>query len=291
MTLHRTLAIAAAAIVASTTLGAAPPQAADVDRWAWTLDGEDCHLIPPLPPTGLGHGTTPVETGPCPGVRPGAAVNVSGGNCTMNFLFEGFKLVKGQKVSTGRYVGTAGHCIVSVGVERTWSGATGPIAYDGAGKRIGTVVYATLVDPKDFALIHLDPGVQANAQMCHWGGPLALNRELSKDPVVLRQSGQGEGFGQSVPGRTHLGTSMANANHVRALGPALYGDSGSPVITDDGEAVGVLVAGGVFAGVRTDAVDSGIIQITRLGPQMDRAANQLGLVDLQLLTAPLTAED
>lgn len=289
------LTIVTVTLAAFALLGAAPAPVDDGDastRFAWTIHGEDCDLIPPRTVavgTPRAGGTTPVETGPCPGVRPGAAVTIGTDGCTMNFLFEGFRVHKGDRVSTGHYVATAGHCVVSPGVERTWSGNTGPVAYDGGGRRIGTVVYATLTDPKDFAVIRIDSEVKVNGQMCHWGGPLSMNRDLSKSPAVLRQSGQGDGFGQVVPGRTHVASSLADPHHVRAFGPALYGDSGSPVITEDGAAVGVLVAGGVFSGVRTDAVDTGVIHITRLGPQVDRAAAQLGLVDLQLLTAPLAS--
>jgi SAM-dependent MidA family methyltransferase len=42
------------------------------------------------------------------------------------------------------------------------------------GNRIGEFAYAILQDPKDFALIRLDPGVAANPQMCHFGGPTGV---------------------------------------------------------------------------------------------------------------------
>lgn len=287
MTLRRTLATVAAALVASTTIAATPA----ADPWAWTLDGHDCSLIPPVPAELME--TMPVVTGPCPGVRPGARV-VIGGGCTMNFLFEGWRIVEDKKVFAGRYIGTAGHCVFAEGadnVERTWSASSGPVARDGAGNRIGSVVYAILKDPKDFALIRLDNGVEASAQMCHWGGPLSLTRDIVKQPLGLRQSGQGDIYGSTVPGRTHWAGSMVSSDHVFATGPAIYGDSGSPVITTDGKAVGVLVSGGVYTSVRTDAIDSGIIAITRLGPQADRAQSQLGLVDLLLQTAPLANDD
>ncbi|MBW3663304.1 MAG: serine protease [Actinobacteria bacterium] len=289
MTLRRTVATVAAALAAAASLAAVPPAA---DPWAWTLDGRDCSLIAPVPAEVME--TMPVETGPCPGVRPGARVVIGGGGCTMNFLFEGWRIVKDKRVFAGRYIGTAGHCVFDEGadnVEQTWSASSGPVARDAAGNRIGSVVYAILKDPKDFALIRLDSGVEASAQMCHWGGPVSLSRDIVKQPVTLRQSGQGDIYGSTIPGRTHWAGSMASSDHVFATGPAIYGDSGSPVITQDGKAVGVLVGGGVFTSVRTDAVDAGIISITRLGPQADRAQSKLGLVDLFLQTAPLANVD
>lgn len=287
MTLRRALATGAAALLASTTIAATPA----TDRWAWTLDGHDCSLIPPVPAEVME--TMPVVTGACPGVRPGARVVIGGGGCTMNFLFEGWRIVEGKRAFAGRYIGTAGHCVFDEGaddVEQTWPASAGPVARDAAGNRIGRVVYAILEDPKDFALIRLDNGVEASAQMCHWGGPVSLTREIVTEPVTLRQSGQGEVYGSTTPGRTHWAGSMVSSDHVFATGPALDGDSGSPVITQDGEAVGVLVGGLVHTNVRTDAIDSGIISITRLGPQADRAQSQLGLVDLFLQTAALADE-
>ena len=289
MTLRRTLATLAAALGAAASLAAVPPTD---DPWAWTLDGEDCSLIPPLPAAVLD--SMPIVTGPCPGVRPGARVVIGSGGCTMNFLFEGWRIVEDKKVFAGHYIGTAGHCVFpedADNVEQTWSASSGPVARDAAGNRIGSVVYAILKDPKDFALIRLDKGVEASPQMCHWGGPLSLNRDIVKQPVTLRQSGQGDIYGSTVPGRTHYAGSMVSSDHVYATGPALYGDSGSPVISQDGRAVGVLVSGGAHTSVRTDAIDSGIVAITRLGPQADRAQSKLGLIELNLRTAPLANDD
>lgn len=239
---------------------------------SWRLGGVDCNLIAPAE-------ALPFGVGPCPGVRPGAIVRSEKGSCTFNFLFVG---------SDGnRYMGTAGHCILGDSVfsenagEEVWLPGAGPAASDGAGRRVGEFAYAVLQSPKDFALVRLDPGVAADPQMCHFGGPTAINNERPSTPVVLHHRGNGIGFGSTVSARTHVAPSMPDADHVFAMGAAISGDSGSGVISSDGRAVGVLVTVGVHAGGLTDA---GFIGITRLQPQIDQAARALG-VSLALQTA------
>ena len=225
----------------------------------------------------------PVGTGTCPGVRPGAIVNSDVGQCTFNFLFQG--------ADGDRYMGTAGHCILGespiggdVG-EQSWARGAGPVATDAGGARIGEFAYAILQDPKDFALVRLDPGVPASAQMCHFGGPTGTNSDLTNSPVVLEHFGNGVAIGSVLPARTHLATSMPDPDHVFADGLALPGDSGSGVISADGRAVGVLVTVGVHTGSIGLPTDAGFIGITRLAPQEARAEQVLGTA-LTLVTAP-----
>jgi hypothetical protein len=78
---------------------------------------------------------------------------------------------------------------------------------------------------------------------------------------------------------------MPDPDHVYAQAVALPGDSGSGVISDDGRAVGVLVTVGVHTGsIGTGGLDAGVVGITRLAPQLARAASMLG-VGLTLVTA------
>lgn len=100
---------------------AAPARAAESGD-TWTLDGVECQLIPTKPQPSL---LSPLQAPPigvlvpCPGVRPGALVSSSGGQCTFNFMWLG---------SDGaRYIGTAGHCIVDAGEEQTWAPGSGQI--------------------------------------------------------------------------------------------------------------------------------------------------------------------
>lgn len=274
MTRLRALVAAGAALLATTVFVPTPAQASDGN---WTLGGVPCTI-------GVGTAAPPIGTGTCPGVRPGAVVNSDAGQCTFNFLFRG---------SDGnRYMGTAGHCILGesptggdVG-ERTWAAGSGPVATDADGNRVGEFAYAILQDPKDFALIRLDPGVAASPQMCHFGGPTGRNDALVQEPVVLHHFGQGLLLGQTVPGRTHLALSMPDPDHVYANGAAIFGDSGSGVIDDTGKAVGVLVTIGVHTAQVGTTTDAGVIGITRLAPQQQRAGQALG-IRLRLVTAPL----
>jgi hypothetical protein len=266
------------ALVGAATLLLAAPASAPAGGTNFTLGGKPCKLIG-VP------AAAPVGTGTCPGVRPGAIVQSDAGQCTFNFLFTG---------SDGsRYMGTAGHCILGdspiggdVG-EESWSAGSGPVARDGNGNRIGEFAYAILQDPKDFALIRLDPGVSASPQMCHFGGPTAVNPDQGSNTVVLQHFGNGLAVGSVLPARSHVAVGMPDPDHVYANGAAAPGDSGSGVISSDGRAVGVLVTVGVHtASIGTGGVDAGTVGITRIPPQQQRAAQVLG-VGLTLQTAGL----
>ncbi|MGH2736703.1 MAG: hypothetical protein ACRDKZ_14070 [Actinomycetota bacterium] len=263
---------------------AAPAQAGIGDALApgegnWTLGGEPCNLIEV--PT-----ATPIGVGACPGVRPGAVIESDNGLCTMNFLFLG---------SDGRrYIGTAGHCILGDSPtggdagEQSWAPGAGPEARDGEGNRIGEFAYAILQDPKDFALVRLDAGVQADPQMCHFGGPTGINSDTPglSAPVQLEHFGNGIGTGTLTPGRTALALGMPDPDHVYAEGAVAPGDSGSGIISADGRAVGVIVTVGVHAAsIGTSGIDAGSVGITRIAPQEARAEQVLGLT-LTIQTAP-----
>jgi hypothetical protein len=243
----------------------------------WTLGGVPTRLIA-VP------AAAPVGITACPGVRPGAIVQSDVGQCTFNFLFSG---------SDGRtYIGTAGHCILGespiggdVG-ESSWAPGSGPVARDASNVRIGEFAYAILQDPKDFALIRLDAGVAASAQMCHFGGPTGATTERTSETVVLHHYGNGVAIGTVLPARTGVAIGMPDPDHVFAELVALPGDSGSGVIDDAGQAVGVLVTVGVHTGsIGTGGVDAGIVGITRIAPQVARASAVLG-ANILLVTAP-----
>lgn len=260
-----------AALVPATPAGAATD--------SFELGGRPCKLIevPQAAPFGVA---------PCPGVRPGAAIETDKGFCSLNFLFTG---------SDGnRYAGTAGHCILGDSAlggedagERSWGSGAGPEVLDANGDRIGEFAYAVLQEPRDFALIRLDSGVAASAAMCFFGGPTGTNSDQTTDPVVLQHYGNGAVVGTVLPARTSLALSAPAPDHVFANGLAAPGDSGGGVISADGRAVGVLVTVGLHAdSIGADGIDAGLIGITRLAPQVARAEEVLGL-DLTLQTAPL----
>ena len=226
-------------------------------------------LVPPLGinlPLGL--------TATCPGLRPGALVRTPIGLCTLAFMFRG---------SDGfRYMATAGHCLLE-GTDQeevTFAPGTGPPARDASGALIGTFVYAVQQEARDFALIRLEPGVPAEPQVCHFGGPTGLAEE--PDLALLGrlvQYGQGRLFGQLVPARSEL-LVASSEEVVLSAGAAAPGDSGSPLLTSDGRAVGIVVGTGPAA---LGLVGTGVVFSTRLGPQLRRATELTGVgYELQL---------
>ena len=289
----------------STDLRSGPEVPAAARSQSFMLGGVPCSLIP-VPSA---NDPAPVGSGQCPGVRPGGRVLSSIGDCTMNFLF---------RASDGtRYIGTAGHCADlgpettfedsdtagNARIERIWPLGDGPVAKDVGGQRIGEFAYAIVYEPKDFALIRLDPGVEASPEMCHFGTPRGVysTTDAEQAAVVLRYFGNGVGASDVAPARTAVALGTPNPDHVFAAGLALPGDSGAGVVTADGQAVGVLVTTGVSGlAVERDhnriptpsdlpeanekGVDLGTMGITRLGPQLARASEKLG-VTLQLITA------
>jgi len=293
-----------AALVVTVLHAPLPAQADGSGRQthSFTLGGVPCSLIP-VPAAG---DAPPVGTESCPGVRPGGRVLTSIGDCTFNFLF--------RDPNGTRYIGTAGHC-VSPGaasneesnpdgngrVERVWPEGSGPVASDPQGHRIGEFVYAIVQPSKDFALIRLDPAVPASPEMCHFGAPHGIFTTNTGAAVVLHYYGSGIGVGTVVPARSAVAMGTPDPDHVFAAGVAVPGDSGSGVMTADGLAIGVLVSFGLhgFSYDRGplrhypgsphpphadgDGVDAGTLGITRLGPQLARASQVLG-VPLDLFT-------
>jgi hypothetical protein len=221
----------------------------------------------------------PFGIGPCPGVRPGAEVWSDTGGCTFNFMFRGYVRdeLTGELVEAGRFMGTAGHCIVVQSEQQhVWAAGTGPEARDGNDRRIGEFAFAVNSSTKDFALIRLDPEIQANPAMCHFGGPTGMH-DPSLSPVaprVIQHFGQGIVFGDTVSARSGAGY-LSDPNWTFAGTGASFGDSGSGVEMDDGRAIGVLVA----------ISPLGVV-ITRLAPRVEDARKALALETLEIQTAP-----
>jgi len=237
----------------------------------------------------------------CTLVQPGGRVLNEGNKepCTLNFMFRG---------SDGeRYIAGAGHCFRNVDAvaPRAWTRHHGPTAHDATGRRIGeyafwTVHYEfgtgnqTLIRARDMALIRLDRSVAASPELAHFGGPTGLNGDLTSSPVVMHSVGNGEGPGYLketgtpvAPARTFVAASMPNPNALGVAGYAGPGDSGSPVISDDGRAVALLVgAGHIGESVTTGATDVGVLELIRL-PQMIAFAERTMRLRLTLMTAPL----
>jgi hypothetical protein len=168
--------------------------------------------------------------------------------------------------------------------EKLWPKGGGPQAKTG-GKRVGEFAYAVLEDPKDFALIRLDPDVEASPEMCHFGGPTGIFEGHSPDTTVVEYYGNGVLIGSVLPARSGVAVGVPNPDHLYAMGVALPGDSGSGVISSDGRALGVLVTTGLHGfGFDENGVDFGTMGITRIVPQIARASEALG-ISLELVTA------
>ena len=244
--------------------------------------------------------TAPVGTGGCPGVRPGSRLITNVGICTANFLF--------RAADGTRYIGTAGHCSRGEGGtgtarEKVWPPGGGPAARDAGGRRIGEFAYGILQShgtgvgltyTKNFALIRLDPGVEASPEMCYFGGPRGLFATDTTGPLVLHYYGNGDTIRDVLPARSGVAQGTPDPDHIYATGLALPGDGGSPVMTADGLALGVLVTSSPHGvGFSTEPggpppayleSQQGTIGMTRLAPQLARAAAMLG-VPLELVTA------
>lgn len=272
-------------LVVLTSLGIATPARAGLldsllgggsDDTEATASPSEATTLPPCQPT-----TVPVVElglGDCSGVYPGARIESGGGQCTLNFLFGG---------GGERFVGTAGHCILSSSPlatdngEQVFAEGEGPEVLDSDGNRIGEYAYAIQEQPKDFALIRLDDNVPASPQVRQFGGPTGVNDEITSDVgSMLFLTGNPLGIGGPLAvGRTLVAADLSDPDVVTARGLVLPGDSGGPALDDQGRAVGSLL------GVTLVGTGAGEILITRLTPQLEQAERAMNL-DLTLQTAP-----
>jgi hypothetical protein len=122
--------------------------------------------------------------------------------------------------------------------------------------------------------------------MAYFGGPTGTNQEAEGGRVVLSYYGNGDGIALAAPARSAVAMDFSDPEHVYAIGVSEPGDSGGPVASKDGRAVGVLVTGGVHGFETRKPLDCGTIGIVRLAPPLRRAEKRLAL-RLELRTAPL----
>ena len=215
----------------------------------------------------------PFGTTGCAGVRPGATLLSGTEKCSFGFVFAGS--------DRRRYITTAGHCAFSpdpaAAKTQVWKAGAGPVVKDAAGKAVGRFVYAVMDGLKDFALIRLDPAVAVSPQMCHFGGPSKLTTEVHNRDVLVHHYGAGTGL-DYVPARTgDAFFGLYREDYVYFYGAASEGDSGSPVIDDDGAAVGMV----------TDLTTpfTGNVGVNRLAGHIAAAGKALK-IRLTLATAP-----
>jgi S1-C subfamily serine protease len=189
----------------------------------------------------------------CPGVQ-GPGVSAAGcivapAGCTANFIYTD---------GSSQYVGTARHCVDSVGQEVVMQVDTTTLA------SVGTVARMTSGEGEpgnDVAIIRIDPAVAAkwgvNPAVPVVGGPQGIYTGCAATPVVH----YGHGYGVAVgPGKLEGG--LATNWHDDGYGWTGFGapgDSGSPVVTAGGQAAGNFThlivdtadyAGSTLAGMR-----------------------------------------
>ncbi len=223
--------------------GATPALAGTLDR-ASSLTPQQRAQVIAAGATGLSVGEEQLNTA-CPGyaargVSAGACI-VSPAGCTANFIF----------ASGGtRYIGTARHCVDSVGQEVIIQVDTTTLV------SVGTVTRFTSGGGEpgnDFALIQIDPAVASKWGInpaLPQGGPNGIYTGCG--PVAVTH--YGHGYGVAVgPGKPEggLATNWNNAG-FGWTGVGAPGDSGSAVLTSSGQAAGdfthLIVDTGTYPG-------------------------------------------
>lgn len=192
----------------------------------------------------------------CPGVQTGRGVQANGcivTGCTANFIFTD---------GTSKYVGTARHCVDKVGSRVAMQVDTTTVA------DIGSVVKHTPGDGdpgQDFALVKIDADIVqrwgVDPRIPVVGGPNGVYAGCG--PEVIKHYGHGYGVAvaQGKPGGG-LATNWNN-DGFGWTGTGLPGDSGSGVVTSNGQAAGDLThlivdfrdyPGSNMAGMRATAI-------------------------------------
>lgn len=200
-------------------------------------------------------------------VRPGMPILTEGRSpCTANFVW--------KNANTGDlFIGTAGHCLSRM-TDRdgiTWRYGTGPRVWVGdtpdtfgrrwgnaAGVFLGHAVYARVnftsiaglpdTDHVDFGLIQVRPDrrkvFKVWANIAHYGGPTGISDPSPMAGTKIHQYGWGLELAGNRADGVHGWDGVAAGRTQYQFtfdGPVITsGDSGSPVIDDQGRALGVV---------------------------------------------------
>jgi len=164
-------------------------------------------------------------------IQPGAEVFSSVGQCTLNYVFRNGGTL---------YIGTAGHC----------SKRVGDVMTDANNGRIGTVAFRIQSGDDDFTLIQIDPARygEVSSSVRNWGGPTGstVSTETGLGDILLL-SGYGVGFSllDQTRGRPGILADDTPTAFFAEL-PAIFGDSGGPVIeASTHKALGIVSGIGV----------------------------------------------
>lgn len=267
-------------------------------RRAWALALSVCAAMAPVasastaaPIAACGRSVTapapPLGAGICVPVRPGQPVSAKLGSasatCALGFFF--------RDVRGATYATTGPNCAPPFAFDpgtTTWARGKGPAALDGRnGARIGEFAFRTSTDDGlGVSLIRLDRWITFDPQVCHYGGPTGITGEIATAPVPVVMVGPegdvvGEAGSVARPGLAHNG--LDDSRSVLVLGQSMV-ESGMPVMTEDGEVVGLAEWYTIRAG--GPALFAVGIAVTR--PIVWLAEAQRALrTRLTLLTAPL----
>lgn len=229
-------------------------------------------------------------------IQPGAHV-YGIGRCTMSFLF--------LDDADAWYVGTAAHCV------EPGQRVQAPFVGGRFTAEVGTVVYHAYVPPeslggidlapgayaepaKDFALVRIDEDRYdlVDPAVRFFGGPTAVAEDARPGTPIVHH-GRGVAFDPTLPSRNrggvllrvYDGDSISNERHLDgwflAQDLVVHGDSGGPVLTLDGRALGVIGRNGATA------LEPG----NHIGPTIEKVLADLRAAGfhLRLATAPATA--
>lgn len=253
----------------------------------------DTHYDPGWPPIEEAE----IRPGAAIGTAPGLFGEAGGWNCTTNFIFS-------TPDNRTLYVGTAAHCFENNGID---VGDPVDIA-DGAAE--GTLVYSSFetaerhgyedagpTELNDLALVHIPQDARGlvHPAVRHFGGPTGLAENPEPGTKVLS-------YGNTWFREPHPGTSSISHEidphegylveeypwvyHVRLDRTQVFGDSGSPMIAHEGEAMGVMKAvRGFNDSVPDDGLPGGMI-VTKLPHAVPWAENHTDL-KLELKTWPV----
>jgi hypothetical protein len=184
-------------------------------------------------------------------IQPGAVVQSDVGLCTLNYVFDG---------GGNRYIGTAGHCSEHVGDVMT----------DENGVRIGTVAFRIFEGDDDFSLIKIDTSRYGDIDpsVRGWGGPTGVTTPATSglgDVILLSGNPQGVSLPSLIADRPGILEAQTNTFYL-AIAPAIFGDSGGPVLDwATGKAIGLV------SGISIPTVPPS----TLTGPTLDRTLRTL----------------
>lgn len=172
-------------------------------------------------------------------IRPG--VTIAAGSCTANFVFHSLD-------NRTLFIGTAAHCFpdAQIGdpVQIAGGAAQGRLAYSSF---LAMEENGDSIDGNDFALVELPDEARdrVHPAMLSFGGPTGIAESASTGDRVFAH-GNSTARPDATPGEagpregvvTEHGTWTTG---VYFAGPGVPGDSGSPAITADGQALGVVI--------------------------------------------------